>query len=107
MILYRELALNLSTSQTRWLTNAIAHALNRTDPEFEYGVIGATVMPVRFTMAPGPPERQIGQQLMLSFWAWGDNERDLMTNLDRTFRNMTIVLQELSEKIRRSPQSST
>lgn len=69
MMLYRDLALNTSPEQIHWLTNEAAQALERTDPAFEWGAIGITIMPVRFITLPGPPERQRGQQLMLSFWA--------------------------------------
>jgi len=102
MILYRDLALNTSPEQIHWLTTAAAHALRRTDPAFEWGAIGATIMSVRFTTLPGPPELQRGHQLMLSFWAWGEHEREVMANLDRTFRNVAVVLRGLSDEIRHS-----
>jgi len=76
--------------------------LRRTDPAFEWGAIGATIMSVRFTALPGPPELQRGHQLMLSFWAWGEHEREVMANLDRTFRNVAVVLRGLSDEIRHS-----
>lgn len=101
MILYRNLMLNTSTEQIDWLTNATAHAVGEIDPGFERGAVGATIMSVRFTALPGPPERQRGQQLMLSFWAWGENEPEVMANLDRTFRNMTVALRQISDEIRR------
>ena len=107
MMLYRDLALNTSPEQIHWLTNAAAHALNQTDPAFEGGAIGATIMSVRFTTLPGPPERQQGQQLMLSFWAWGEQEPEVMTNLDRTFHNVTVALHGLSDEIRHSPPATT
>ncbi|MEO5955662.1 MAG: hypothetical protein ABIR36_08265 [Nitrospiraceae bacterium] len=107
MMFYRDLALNTSPEQMHWLTNATAHALRRTDPAFEEGAIGATIMSVRFTTLPGPPERQRGQQLMLSFWAWGEQEPEVMTNLDRTFHNVTVALRGLSDEIRRSPPAAT
>lgn len=50
----------------------------------------------------GPPEPQRGRQLMLSFWAWGENGREVMTNLDRTFRNVTVALRGVSDEIRHS-----
>lgn len=107
MILYRNLALNTSPEQIHWLTNAAAHALSRTDPAFEGGAIGATIMSVRFTTLPGPPELQRGQQLMLSFWAWGAHELEVMTNLDRTFLNVTLALRTLSDEIRHSLPATT
>jgi hypothetical protein len=100
MILYRDLASNTSPEQMHWLTNGAAHAMSAVDPAFEWGAVGATITSVRFTTLPGPPERQRGQQLMLSFWAWGDDEPDVMTNLDRTFRNMTVALRRVSDEIR-------
>ncbi len=102
MLLYRNLILNTSPEQIHWLTNAAAHALRRTDPAFEWGAIGATIMSVRFTTLPGPLELQRGQQLMLSFWAWGEHEPEVMTHLNRTFRNLTVALREVSDEIRRS-----
>jgi hypothetical protein len=107
MIFYRILAMNTSPEQIHWLTNAAAHALRRTDPAFEWGALGATIMSVRFTALPGPPELQRGQQLMLSFWAWGEDEREVMTNLDRTFRNVTVALRGLSDEIRHSSPATT
>lgn len=108
MMLYRDLTLNTSPKQIQWLTTAAAHALNQTDPTFEGGAIGATIMSVKFITLPGPPELQQGQQLMLSFWAWGENEPEVMTNLDRTFTNMAVVLQTLSDEIRHtSPATRT
>jgi len=100
MILYRELALNTSPERIQWLTQAAAHAFRRTDPAFEWGAIGATIMPVTFRTLPGPPELQVGQQLMLSFWAWGESELEVMTHLDRTFQNLESSLRGISDEIR-------
>lgn len=102
MILYRDLALNTSPEQIHRLTNGVAHALEAIDPDFEWGAIGATTMAIRLTTLPGPPERQRGQQLMLSFWAWGEDEREVMANLDRTFGNLTVALRQVSDEIRDS-----
>jgi len=96
MILYRDLAANTSPERIHRLTNAVAEAASRTDPAFEEGAIGATIVSTRFTTLPGPPELQRGQQLMLSFWTWGENELEVMTHLDRIFRNLTLVLHQLS-----------
>lgn len=102
MMLYRDLSLNILPEQMHWLVNATAHAVRKIDPAFEWGAVGVTITPVRFTALPGPPEQQRGQQLMLSFWAWGKDEREVMTNLDRTFRNLTVALHQVSDEIHRS-----
>jgi hypothetical protein len=44
---------------------------------------------------------------MLSFWAWGEDELEVMTNLDRTFRNMTVALRRLSDEVRYSLSTTT
>jgi hypothetical protein len=102
IILYRNLAVNTSREQMYRLADTIARALSETDPLFEWGAVGATIMPTRFTTLPGPPEHQSGQQLMLSFWAWGETEPEVMTNLDRTLHNLTGALHSASDEIRRS-----
>jgi len=106
MILYRDLALNTSPEQVHWLTNAAAHALRRTDQAFEWGAIGATIMRQIYDPA-GAAGTATGQQLMLSFWAWGDDALEVMTNLDRTFRNVTVALRKLSDEIRHSSPATT
>jgi len=107
MILYRNLVLNTSPEQMHRLTNATAQALSETDPLFEWGAIGATIMSAQFTTLPGPPERQHGQQLMLSFWAWGETEAEMMRHLDRIFHNLTVALQRVSDEIRRSTPTAS
>ena len=107
MILYRDLALNTSLEQMRWLANATAHAVRGIDPAFEWGAVGATITSVRYRTLPGPPEQQRGQQLMLSFWAWGKDVPEVMANLDRTFRNMTAALQEVSHEVCRTSSGTT
>jgi hypothetical protein len=102
MILYRNLALNTSPEQMHRLTNATAQALSETDPMFEGGAIAVTILNTQFTALPESPERQRGQQLMLSFWAWGETENETMSHLDRIFQNLTGVLQRVTEEIRRS-----
>lgn len=102
MILYRNLALNTSLEQVHRLANATAQTLSETDPLFECGAVGATIISARFTTLPGPPERQRGQQLMLSFWAWGETEPEVMRHLDRIFHNLTGALHSVTEEIRRS-----
>jgi hypothetical protein len=106
MILYRDLALNTSPEQIQRLTNATAQALSEADLLFEWGAVAATIVSTRFTALPGPPERQKGQQLMLSFWVWGETEPEMMAHLDRLFHNLTGALREVSDEIRRKKNES-
>jgi len=99
MIFFRELAENTEPDQVRWLTHAVARAAQRVDPDFEWGALGLTITKVVFTTLPGPLRDQRGEELMLSFWAWGDDQAEVMAHLDRTLRGLTMVLRGISQEI--------
>jgi hypothetical protein len=96
MILWRDLPLNLVAGNAQWLEATLHRHLNGLDPEFEEGAVGTTIYPVRYVTLPPPPARQAGFQLMISFWAWGDNEAEVMRNLDRAFANIDAALHAIS-----------
>jgi hypothetical protein len=96
MILFRELACNLLPQALPGLTMALHNALAPADPSFELGVIGTTLVPVRYVTLPGPPNAQLGSQLMVSFWAWGSDEAEIMANLDRLVRNLSQALRDVA-----------
>lgn len=102
MVLWRHLPLNLPPGPAEWLRMAIHHALNRADPEFVWGVVGITVFQARYLTLGRPHARPVGFQLMLSFWSWGDTDEEVMTNLDRTFRNLRQALGEADREARES-----
>ena len=96
MILFRDLALNLARERWDSFSHGLHRTLAQTDETFELGVIGTTLVPVRFRALLGPDARpREGQQLMLSFWAWGSTESECMANLGRVFGNLTCALQQL------------
>lgn len=92
MILHRELALNLSRRRVEELKNAILVPLSSLDPGFESGMVGATITPVRYLDLPADNDRNLGHQLMLSFWAWGDSDGEVMDNLERVMVSLSAVL---------------
>jgi hypothetical protein len=98
MILYRNVPLNTAPNHIVRLSDAIHRHLHHTDPGFELGAIGTTIMQVHYTALPGIHERVPGKQLMLSFWAFGDTEAETMTNLERTFRNLSAVIRGVSDE---------
>jgi hypothetical protein len=106
MILYRDLRVNTFPEFIRWLARASRHYLEGVDPNFKFGVVGTTIMQANFITLP-PPETQSGQELQLSFWAWGDSEIEAMTNLERIFQNMDIALRGVSDEIRQSAKSAS
>jgi len=99
MILYRDLELNLSLRGVEGLKNAIHVHLAARDPEFELGMVGTTITPVRFVDLPRPHDQNLGYQLMLSFWAWGDSEAEVMDNLDRVVGNLAQAIGEVFPEI--------
>jgi hypothetical protein len=94
MILFRELTSNLSYPRVERLEDALQRRLAELDPEFAWGVVGTTIMRTRYVSLPVPEAGQMGYQLMLSFWAWGDTIDETMAHLDRLFRNLSRALRE-------------
>lgn len=99
MVLYRTLAENLSPPHILWLNRALHHLLRPIDPAFDGGMIGTTVIPVRYLTLPGDAQAQLGQQLMISFWTWGDTEEEVMQNLERLMKNLSQALAEVIAEI--------
>jgi hypothetical protein len=94
MILFRELGLNLSRPRVEALEHGLHQRLAELDRELEWGLVGTTIYPTRFVTLPGAPARQLGHQLMLSFWAWGDTEAEVMGHLERVVRNLAQAIRE-------------
>ena len=90
MVLYRALAENLARERIESLKDGLHHRLGALDPELAWGMIGTTIVPVRYLALPGDAQR--GHQLMISFWAWGSSEEELMTNLARVVKNLSMAL---------------
>ena len=92
MVLYRALPKNLSRGRIEALKNALHHRLGALDEGLALGMIGTTIVPVRFVTLPVSGEGQLGHQLMISFWAWGNSESELMANLGRVVRSLSAAL---------------
>ena len=91
MVLFRDLAANTSAERVGELAQGVARALSGMGQDLE-AIVGVSIVDVHFTELPGPPARQRGQQLMLSFWAWGDSEAETLHSLDRTLTNLWDAL---------------
>jgi hypothetical protein len=97
MVLFRALERNTDRARVEWLKNAIHHELLATDRSFRWGVVGTTLLPVRYLALRGS-DAQLGWQLMISFWAWGSSEADTLRNLGRLFTNLTQALSKVSAR---------
>lgn len=95
MVLFRELTRNTAVGQIETLKNELHLALAKLDPNFRSGVVGTTIVPVRFLALPAADDQQLGVQLMISFWAWGNSEEENMQNLSRLLRNLNNALRKL------------
>jgi len=89
MVLYRALERNVAKGGIESLTEALHRRLGDIDPAFAWGMVGTTIVPVRYLALPGQGDEQLGHQLMISFWAWGSAEAELMSNLGRVVRNLS------------------
>jgi len=100
MVLFRDVRQNTAPLGVERLKNQLHRELAAIDPGLTGAIIGTTLIPVRYLMLPAG-EAQLGSQLMISFWAWGDSEADTMTTLGRLFANLTLALGNLSARTAR------
>jgi hypothetical protein len=98
MVLFRALARNTEEGAIAWLKNELHGALAPLDPNFKSGVVGTTIVPVRYLPLPEANGQQLGTQLMISFWAWGNSELETMQNLGRLLNNLTQALRKVSAR---------
>lgn len=97
MLLFRKLEQNTRPGSIEQLKTRLHLALIELDQSFEWGVIGTTLVPARYLALADHGDNQLGQQLMISFWVWGDTEADTMVNLQRLFKNLSRALHKLSK----------
>ncbi len=98
MVLFRELRRNTDRGRIESLKDHLHIALAELDRDFPWGMVGTTLVPVRYLTLAGGAEDQLGWQLMISFWAWGDTTADNMMNLGRLFTNLSLALRTLSAR---------
>jgi len=112
-ILYRNLKLNSSAPHVERIAQEFFSALRQVDPEFTKaaGVIGLTLNPTlqtaisqgfwhpdgSFDVAPSDPG--FGRHLMVTFWAYGENEDQSFSHLNRVFLNIWDAAQTVSKKV--------
>jgi hypothetical protein len=95
MVLFRALASN-TTLGIEQLKNALHGELVAVDPSFVRGVIGTTIVPARYLALAD--DEQLGAQLMISFWAWGNTEPDVMLSFGRIVKNLSRALRTLNAR---------
>jgi hypothetical protein len=102
MLLFRDLAQNVPSAAMPTLAQQLHRALAPIDPSFVPGMVSTTIVPVRFLAVPSPTANtsstQVGSQLMISFWAWGNSDEETFRNLDRTLQNLTVALRTVTQR---------
>ena len=97
MVLFRNLERNTIAGEVEQLAHRLHRNLAETDPTLRWGVIGTSIIPVRYLGLPEVDGRQQGSQLMISFWAWGDSEAECMRYLRRVLKNLSSALLKLPD----------
>ena len=100
MVLFRELERNTEEGLVIWLKNELHVELVELDSDFQWGAIGTTLIPVRYLALPEAEGQQLGSQLLISFWAWGNSEDENMQNLERLLKNLARALRRVAELCR-------
>ena len=96
MLLFRSLPRNTAPGALEELERRLHLALVGLDTRFRDGLIGTTLIPVRYLALPAAGDQQLGGQLMIWFWAFGDSAGEVMHNLKRVVGNLSSALHTLA-----------
>jgi hypothetical protein len=96
MLFFRALEQNTVEASISSLKYCLHSNLAELDQDFVWGLVGTTLVPTCYLALPESNGQQLGQQLMISFWAWGDTEADTMLNLGRLFSNLSRALRTVA-----------
>jgi hypothetical protein len=92
MVLFRALSRNTLAGEIERFSTQLHVELAEMDPTFEHGLVATTCVPVRYLALQAAGQPELGAELMLSFWAWGNDAPETLENLDRTMSNLTLGL---------------
>lgn len=90
-VFFRDLNLNTSERVIGGWIERIHIGLQALDPGFAWGAVGTTRLRVNYRDLP--EGRAEGWQLLLSFWAWGDDEPEVFANLARVIAALREALE--------------
>ena len=89
-VLYRELAANTDERAIRRLIKRLHVQLAALEPALAWGAIGTTRLAVDYRGLPAGAS--LGAQVLVSFWAWGDDEAEVFAHLARVFAALRAAL---------------
>lgn len=82
-LLFRDLPLNTREGEVTRLIRGIHVQLSDLEPDLVSGAVGTTRLSVDYLALPAGASA--GAQVLISFWAWGDDEPEVFAHLDRVF----------------------
>ena len=93
-LLFRDLLANTKEPEVTRLVDGIHARLSVLDPELVWGAVGTTRLNVDYLELHGGGAR--GAQVLLSFWAWGDDEPEVFENLARVVAGLGQALRSIA-----------
>ena len=101
MIFLRKLHINTFSHSMQLLEDGIVTRLNLIDPHFEWGCIAVSLAETAYLELNVPHDKKVGHEVVMNFWAWGDDEHEAWLNLKRVIANMFRCLKDVAEKVNR------
>ncbi len=102
MILYRDIYLNTQPLAVNWLFNATLKTLQQIDPKFLTAAVGLSrAKAVYLALGDGVKRGGLGDQISLSFFAYGDSRRAAHASMERLLRNVYQTLHMANARIAR------
>ena len=99
MIFLRTLSYNTSEDHVAWSLGRFKQLVSEADPTFRDGCLALTLMPCAFLALSDVEEEQFGEQLQITWWAFGDSDGETMAALGRCYAVIHYCLRQLSEEI--------
>lgn len=98
-LLFRDLALNTREPAVSRLIRGLHVQLSDLEPDLASGAVGTTRLAVDYLALPAG--EAAGSQVLISFWAWGDDKPELFENLDRVFVALHEALRRIGHQTSR------
>lgn len=100
MILFRDLVKNTQSASVDWLLNESMRTLNNVDRDFVSGAVGFSFMKaVYMAFGSNPKQGALGHQVMLSFFAYGDDRTATRASMYRVLTNVHSALVKVDDRI--------
>jgi hypothetical protein len=96
MLVYRDHKKNVDPAQWEKLAYGLEGHLNLLDANWPMGAVGWAAYGAHFTKLGDTPSREtMGNELCLRYWAWGDNDEEAFSSLERLYSNLGQALNNL------------